>query len=124
MSFVNGKLVNINVGAISGSLTEDEVHTLMEECGCTTKDSKCSGVAGECTAMYQRSCNAETCKDNKGATVVELGDLLEAAPPHARQHFLESLAFEKGKLTRVDHSVVKKHLPEATTAQLPRVLAE
>ena len=46
MAFVNGKLVNINLGAILRSLTEDEVQTLMEECGCTTKDARCSGTAG------------------------------------------------------------------------------
>jgi hypothetical protein len=124
MSFANGNLINVNLGAIQGTLADGEVEALMQECGTTTIGYECDAfTAGNCHEQAHSACNAAACKGNKGATVVQLGSLLEGTPPNARNRFLESLHFEKGQLTRADHGVLREHLDEATRAQLPLVRA-
>jgi hypothetical protein len=122
MSFADGKLINVKLGAIQGALTEREVKTLMQECGTTLVGFACHPYkAGECIALDGHACNAAACKGSQGATIVQLGSLLEGIPPRAREHFLESLNFEKGRVTGADRRVLHEHLDEAARAQLPHL---
>jgi hypothetical protein len=121
MSFADGTLINVDLGAIRGTLTDSEIEALMQETGTDLLGYACDPfVAGQCFKSADSACNATACKGNKGAEVVQLGSLLEQAPPPPRKHFLGSLAFQQGQLVAADHDVIKEHLDEATRAKLPR----
>ena len=123
MLFANGRLINVHLGPIRGTLPDEEITTLMQECGTDLIGYACDPrIAGQCyKSTTDTACNTSACKGSKGATLVQLGSLLEEAPPHPRKHFLDSLTFQRGQLVNADHSVIKEHLEEATRAQLPRV---
>lgn len=98
---------------------------MMQECGTDLVGLACDPkVAGQCTKMLDKACNASACKGNQGGTLTHLGELLEGTPTGAHERFLDSLYFEKGRLIGADSTVLAEHLDEAHHARLPRVVAD
>jgi hypothetical protein len=125
MSFANGTLINLDLAPIRGALPDEEIEALMQECGTDLIGYACDPkIAGQCfKSTAHTACNATACKGSKGATLVQLGGLLEETPSHPRKHFLDSLTFQRGQLVDADHSVIEEHLDEAARTHLPRARA-
>ena len=120
MSFGNGSLVSIGLAELRGVLSKPGLQALMESCGCK-QGYMCYPPTGECLEHPESACNAESCAKVKGDTIVALGVLLQGTPPEIRRHFLDSLDFEHGHLTRADTHLVEEHIEEAMRKHLPHV---